>query len=152
MAFRRGFTLIEILITIGILLLLLGGTLALSFPYLEQQQLHADGEITASEVRQAQAEAYAQDDDAGHGLKVFTDHLVRFEGASYAARVVAKDKTTTLPGPVDSLPQASEIDFAAGSLNPGAVTTIRLVRDTFFYDISLSAYGVLTIQEGSIAP
>ncbi len=152
MTSRRGFTLSEILLAVGILLLLTGGAIAFSFPYLKRQQLDAAGNMLLAELHQAQTDAYAQVDDAGHGVKIFTDHLVRFEGPSYDARDASKDVTTPFPAPVDAVSGATEFDMPPGSLAPAAETTTQLQRNGSYFQITASAYGVLTAQEGTIAP
>lgn len=143
---RRGFSLLEIMISITILLLLLGVGLMFSFPYLRRQQLNAAASATVSELRQAQVEAYAQTDDATHGLKAFNDHVVRFEGGSYASRTTSKDKTTPFPTTM-AVSGMSEFVFPAGSYVPSAAGTLTITQDDNSVDIAISAYGVYTITQ-----
>lgn len=143
---RRGFSLLEIIVSTTILLLLLGTGLMFSFPYLRRQQLNAAATATVSELRQAQAEAYAQKNDAAHGIKAFTDRVVRFEGASYAARATSKDRTTQFPTTM-TVSGISEFVFPASSYTPSASGTLTITQDYDSVDIAISSYGVFTVTQ-----
>lgn len=143
---RRGFSLLEIAISTTILLMLLGIGLLFSFPYLRRQQLNATVTATVSELRQAQAEAYAQTGDASHGVKAFDDHVVRFQGESYATRTVNKDRVWQFPNTM-VISGTDEFVFLAGSYVPSATGTLSITQDYESVDIAISAYGVFTVTQ-----
>ncbi len=145
----RGFTLLETIMVMGMFGMVIGLGWLFSFTYLKNQEVRSAADILTSEIGLAQADAFAQTDDRAHGVKVFTDHVIRYEGTSYAARVTSKDVTTSFTAPV-TVGSVSEVDFPAGGLVPSSATTITLQNGTLAIDLSLTAYGVLNRTERTI--
>ncbi len=144
----RGFTLIETTIVTALMLLLAGLGATLSFAYLSAQRVGAAAETIAVEIAQARSDAFTQTDDQAHGVAAFTDHVVRFEGTSYASRVAGEDVTTDLPGPM-TVSGLTEIVFPSGSLRPVTDGTLTLADGSQSYLIHVSAYGVVELEKGT---
>ena len=146
---RRGFTIVEIVTAIGLLGIRVGLGYAFSFSYLQTQQLRAAGDVVTSELRQAQTDAFTQKNDADHGVKIFTDHVVRFQGSSYASRTQAKDVQTDFS--LTTTPSGlGEFVFTAGGLKPTTAGGATLTFQTHAIDITISPYGILTLTERTI--
>jgi prepilin-type N-terminal cleavage/methylation domain-containing protein len=146
---NKGFTLLELLITITITAMLLSLGSLFSFQYVRAQHLREDAQILSGELEQARAQSYAQQDTTGHGVMVFSDHVVRYTGTSYAARTSSKDATTAFPITA-TLSGASEVQFPEGGLVPSAAATVTLTSDTLAIDISVSAYGLVEVTERTV--
>lgn len=146
---RAGFTLLEILIVTGITMIIVGAGYVFSVSYMRRAQIQGAASILSAEVREAQTDAYFQLDDAAHGVKLFTDHVVRFEGTSYATRVTSKDVTTSFPATL-TIGAQSEIVFPNGSVEPSATATLTVSNTTYAFDISISSYGVIALASRTI--
>lgn len=146
----RGFTIAEVTIVIGLLgiLVLLGSFL--SAPYLRDQYLRAAGETVLAELRRAQMDALTQSDDLAHGIKVFPGSVVRFAGNSYAWRDPSFDVVTAFSAEA-TIPAGDEIAIPKGSSGPSTTTTISLEQNALGIDITLTPYGVLTVEERTIS-
>ena len=144
----RGFTLIEVIVVIGIMALLAGLGATVSFTYLRGQRLETSAELILSETMRAQTDAYTQADDQAHGVKVLSDRVVRFEGVSYAARITAKDEIDMFPGSL-TVSGLSEWAFAAASFYPGTAGTMTLTDGDQSYDLTISSYGVVEVTKSA---
>lgn len=145
----RGFTIAEVTIVIGLLGILVALGSVFSSSYLRDQYLRAAGETVIAELRRAQTDAVTQADDLGHGIKVFDGSVVRFAGDSYASRNAALDVTTPFSSGV-TVPGTSEIAIPEGESGPAVTTTVSLEQHTLAIDITLTPYGVLTVEERTI--
>lgn len=145
---QKGFTLIETLTVIGLILLLASLSIAFSFQYLQRQQLRAAAEIILTELRGAQTASLAQVDDADHGIAVFPSNVVRFTGPNYENRDVAKDRTVDFPYLLTTS-NDSEVVFPKGEFRLDRDYTITIATASETYHILISQYGVLEIQEGT---
>ena len=146
----RGFTVIELVTAMSLFLLVVGLGSVFSMTYLENQRVQTAGEIIGGEMRQAQADAFASVNDSAHGVKIFSDHLIHFEGGSYATRNIAEDvsvdfvKAFTLSG-------LNEIVFPVASLHPVTPGTVTVSQNERAIDITISSYGVITTSERTIS-
>lgn len=147
----RGFTLIETLLVIGIMMLLATIGYLTSFTYLRSQELSVAAETVASELARAQSEAYVQTNESAHGVAVFTDRVVRFQGDSYVSRTLSADLVTEFPTPV-LVSGLNEVIFFPGTVEPVAAGIITLSGDNQAFDISISTYGVVEVTRRTIQP
>lgn len=145
---RRGFTLVEMLIVIALTAMLAGLGAVASFTFLRSQRLEATAETIVAEITRVRSDAFTQVNDTGHGVEVFTDRIVRFDGNSFATRNISKDAVTYFPSPV-TLSGIYELDFAPGTLKPVNAGTIIVADDEQSYLITVSSYGVIDITKGS---
>ncbi len=146
---QRGFTIVEMTAAVALLMLLVGLGYVFSFTYFQTQQLRAAADITVSELRQAQTDSFTQTNDAGHGVKIFPDHVIRFQGSTYATRNISKDIRTDFPTAF-TVSGVDEMTFTVNTVNPTASGTITLAHDTLAIDILVSAYGLVTQTERTI--
>jgi prepilin-type N-terminal cleavage/methylation domain-containing protein len=147
----RGFTLLEITIVMGLIVLLSSFSVLFSFTYLRTQNLRSAAEITVSELHRAQTQSFTQQGDANHGVKIFSDHVVRFTGASYATRTAGLDAQTDFPVSV-TVTGDSELVVPAGSMAPVSAATVSLDNGEQAFDILLSTYGVITLTQRTVSP
>ncbi|TAK03346.1 prepilin-type N-terminal cleavage/methylation domain-containing protein [Patescibacteria group bacterium] len=146
----KGFSLVETMITVALLLALVGGGGILSARYLRGRYVRASAETLLSELRAAQGEARAQLGDAAHGVKAFPDRVVRFTGDSYAARASASDVTTALPAAI-AIEGADEAVFPKGGVAPASPATFTFSDPHLTVDVAVSAYGLITLTPRPIS-
>lgn len=155
---QRGFTLIEILVVVGIIGLFIG----LSIPQLRsfQQVSHLENvnkEVIAA-LRLAQSKTLASQGALQYGVYfdvVSTpNQYVLFQGSSYAARDIPKDEITVFKEAVEIsslvLEGANEVVFVrlTGQASAQGAITFRLVKDPSRTKIvSILASGA--VQEGA---
>lgn len=97
---NRGFTIIEMLIVVGLISIIGGLGLYLGFDSLRGYSFRSDRDVLVSTLQHARAEAIANvcrgdssvcSDGKPHGVKILSDKFVIFQGTSYATRDSAYD-------------------------------------------------------------
>ncbi len=141
----RGFTLIEILIVMGIAAILAGLAATWSFDYVRSQRVESAARFILADLTQAQTDAYTQANDSAHGVLIESDQTTRFEGDSYATRTVSADVVNPYPSPV-TVSGLTEVVFPAGALAPVAGGAITISSDDKTFTITVSDYGLLSIE------
>lgn len=94
---ERGFTLLEVLLSVGIMTLILG----ISLPLFQGFQTRNDLDLTTQSIveglRRAEVYARGSSGDTSWGLHVVAGTATVFRGTSYAARDTTVDETITIP-------------------------------------------------------
>ena len=145
----RGFSFVEVIVVVALLGLLVSVGTAVSFDYLNNQQLFFAGETIFDTLKQAQADADSQTDAESFGVKILPNQTIEFQGTSYTARTPSKDRTFDLPLTV-TIPAASEVVFQPVSPFPVQATTLTIQNDRTAIDISINAYGLMEKTERAI--
>jgi prepilin-type N-terminal cleavage/methylation domain-containing protein len=126
---QQGFTLIEMLLCMSILVVLVG----LSLPFYQSFQSRSDLAATAQQVaetiRRAQTYAQGVSSDAAWSVEFQAGSVTLFQGTSYAGRNTSYDEVVTLPGSV-SLSGSSEVQFTKLSGMPNAPVSVTLTSTT----------------------
>ena len=95
----RGFTLMETLLSIGVLLLIAALTMPVGVNFYQRQTVDEAAENLAANLRQARSQAVAGLDDDSYGLYLNNSGYTLFKGANYYDRMAADDVVITLdPG------------------------------------------------------
>jgi prepilin-type N-terminal cleavage/methylation domain-containing protein len=140
----RGFTLLEILLVVGIISIIAGFSMPVYQSFQVKNDLDIAAQTIATSFRRAQVLAEASDGDNTWGVEVISGSITVFQGVSYAARVAAFDEITSLP-PTITPTGLSEVVFdrlTGQALSTGTVTlttSTGLVRT-----IALSSKGTVT--------
>ncbi|TSC77253.1 MAG: Uncharacterized protein G01um101431_436 [Parcubacteria group bacterium Gr01-1014_31] len=95
-----GFTFIELLVVLGLMVTLAALAVPLFFNWQSQSGLDTVAQELAAVVREAQARAMAGDGASAWGVHfddAASDRFVLFRGASFATRDAAYDQVTVLP-------------------------------------------------------
>jgi prepilin-type N-terminal cleavage/methylation domain-containing protein len=147
----RGFTLIELLIVIATFALLTAGGYLVTARHVQSVTTTSVAEMIAGEITHAQADAFAQTDDAAHGVTVFSDRVVRFTGSSYAARDASKDVTIEFEAEL-TISGTDEFIFPESSLSPSNGGTLDIELGVSEAHVAVSDYGVLEVTTGPVNP
>jgi len=139
----NGFTLLEVMISVGILALVAGSAMMFMGNFLGQSNLRSEHTLVLSLVKQARTLSLANRNRKAHGVKILSGSYVLFEGSSYAQRDTSldlsynRDTSVTITGP-------SEITFYTLSGRSGTTAL------TLGHASTTTTYGININMEGSI--
>ena len=126
---QRGFTLVEMLLSVSIIALLVG----VSAPVYNSFATRNDLDVTImgleTALRRAQTYARAVEGDSQWGVAVITGKVVLFKGATYATRDTNFDESTTVSGGITTS-GLSEVVFAKMTGTPSATGTATLTSSS----------------------
>ncbi len=139
----RGFTLVEIVVVIGIVALLVAFSTSVynSFKTHENLEIATTGVVEA--VRHAQANAQSGKGDSSWGVESLSNSILIFKGSSYASRDTSSDLPFDFSGGVVAS-GLSEIVFekiTGSTVNTGAIT---LTNSYGTKNITINAKGTIT--------
>lgn len=148
-----GFSLIELLVTIGVVGILLAAGAAVARQFQSASLLRAEAEALAGDVRRAQARAVAGQNDQGAGVYLEatpSDRWVLFTGAAYSPGA-AKNETHVVPASIDIVSialtdTATAVVFAERRGTPSATGTVTLRAPTGQeLQVAVSAAGLVEV-------
>lgn len=135
----KGFTLVELVIILAILLLLFAIVGSLSSNTLPKSQLLSSAETVVQTLRRAQALSIAGKHDSLWGVYLTASDITLFAGSSYATRNTEHDQREVFPAGI-TVSGISEVVFEAitgETSNPG---TIMLVADATGQTSTITIY------------
>lgn len=125
----KGFTLVEMLLSVAILTLLTGLSLPVYETFVRRNDLDITSQTVVGALRQAATNARGVNEDSVWGVRVQASGITLFKGSSYAARDTAYDDTTVMPGSITPS-GTSEVTFTKVSGAPNAAGSITLTSNT----------------------
>jgi len=129
MAGDRGFTLIEMLLSVAIIVVLAGLSLPVYFNAQSRNDTASTAETIADALRRAETYARANDSDTQWGVNFQSSGVTLFSGTSYATRVTTNDEPLSIPANM-TVSYTGDILFAKFSGVPAATPTITLTSST----------------------
>ena len=142
---RKGFTLLEMLLSIAILTLLAGLSVPIYRSFYTKNDLNLSSETLVHALRRAQSESQGVLNDSSRGVYIESGNIRLFSGSSYATRDVNLDENFEIPqniqlsglnevvfDKVSGLPQATG-EFILTSVNNEVSTTTINSMGTIFY-------------------
>jgi len=159
--FGAGFTLVEILVVVGIIVLFLGLSIVQLRSFQQVSYLENIGKEAIAALRLAQSRTLASEGALQYGVHFDTTatphQYTLFQGSSYGARDTTKDEIMVLPKTIEisviSLGGANEVVFLRLTGQAGAQGTItfRQIADpTYTKTVSILSSG--TVEEGTATP
>jgi len=151
---NNGFTLIEILISVSILVVILGFGFSSYLGARNHQALRSQVDVLVVDIRETMSRAKAQEDGAQWGIRfenptgVGNDYYDIWQGGSYATGTITKHVTLgtgiDFSEPADGT--STDIIFSKATGLPQASSTISFAstRSKDTGDITLGAFGTLT--------
>jgi len=114
---KQGFTLVEILVVIAIILFLTAIIAPIGLNFYKIQVFNETHEQIVGLLKQARSNAFIQKNNADFGLYFGDKQMVLFQGPSYSQRDESYDFGLKLPALVE-ISGLSEIVFSRGSALP----------------------------------
>ncbi|HEY5695319.1 MAG TPA: prepilin-type N-terminal cleavage/methylation domain-containing protein [Candidatus Saccharimonadales bacterium] len=122
---KRGFTLIEVLLSVGVITLIAGITIPVYLAYANRNDLTEIQYAAASGLRRAATYSRAMNSDSQWGVAVANNAMTLFKGDSYSGRDTTYDESTPLPSTI-TVSGLTEIIFAKRTGLPNIIGTITL--------------------------
>lgn len=123
----RGFTLIEVLLSVAIISLITGMSLPVLASFNDRNDLDLTAQGIVSQLRRAQTYARAVNGDSQWGVYAQNGSAVLFKGSSYAARDTSYDEPTTI-SPTVTVTGLSEFLFAKLDGTPSTTGSVTLTN------------------------
>lgn len=142
----RAFTLVEILIVIGITLALVYLIVPLGLDFYRSQQLENETELVAQIIKMAQSKAMSTESDSRFGFYINNSNYVLFQGNSYASRNNQYDEIFNLSGVINITDPPKEIVFSKTDGRPSFVSEIILNSGNQNKKITINKFGVINIE------
>jgi Tfp pilus assembly protein FimT len=111
---RVGFTLVELLIVIGIIIFLAAILLPIGFNFYQLQILNGTTDQIVWLLRQARTNALSQRNNSDCGLYFEKQQIILYQGENYQTRQIDLDEIYPLAGSVQE-EGLEEINFAKGT-------------------------------------
>lgn len=139
----RGFTLIEVLLSVGLIATLAALSMPIYLTFVSKNDLDLTAQNIANSIRRAQTYSRAAKDDSAWGVEILASSFVVFKGSTYAGRDTTADETSSIPGPI--LPSGNtEIDFSKLNGMPTAPASIALTANaTDVRTVTINAKGMV---------
>lgn len=141
----RGFTLIEMLLSVSIIGLLAGFSLPVYQSFQNRNELDITAQGLASALRRAQTYARGMNGDSDWGVSIQTGSIILFKGSVFASRDTAYDEPVTIsPNTIVSggVSQVLFTKFSGAPTTTGTVTLTSINNDV--RTVNINAKGMVT--------
>ncbi len=138
--FAAGFTLVEILLVIGMLAFLAVIIMPITLDFYKSQQLDTHTRQIIQTLRMAQLSAMSVEEDSNFGVYLTNDNYTLFRGSSYVARETQYDEVFDLPQ-IINISGLSEAVFSKLDGLPSATGQIILTNNIKTNTIDINGMG-----------
>lgn len=125
---KKGFTLIEVLLSVSVLVVMLGFMAPLAERLLVQNNIDSARTTVASSLRRAYTFARASERGTAWGMHIEGGKITVFSGTSYQARTTDLDEMTEIADTI-KITGVTDVVFANGSGAPNKTGTITFSTD-----------------------
>lgn len=142
----RGFSLIEVLLSVVIIGMLVGMSLPLYQAYQTRNDLDVATESIAQMLRRAQTYSRGMNEDSQWGVHATAGSATLFKGATYASRDTTYDETVTIPASF-SVTAGSDVLFSklyAVPTTTGNVVTITATNTNDTRTVTINGAGMVS--------
>lgn len=140
--FTHGFTLVELLLVVSLMLIMSAFVFPLGFSFYQTQKLDETGSGIISALRRAQMFAVLGTHDDAFGVTFTEDAYVVFEGPSYLTRTVSQDEVFPLSTLVEIV-GLQEVVFAPLSGEPDSSGSITVSSGLHTHTIQIHSNGMV---------
>ena len=141
----RGFTLIEILLVIGILIILLSLISPFVFDFYKNRQLDSCGQEIIQVLRRAQLKAMSVENDSSFGVFLGNNSYILFKGESFEKRDIQYDEIYELSKFI-KISGIQEIVFSKNEGLPSITGTIVLAANGDKRTITINKIGRINLE------
>lgn len=141
----KGFTLIEILLVVGILAILFTLTLPVTLDFYKSQQLDGSAQGIIQALRRAQLKAMSGENDLSFGVYLTNDNYILFRGISYESRDFQYDEVFDLSSIVTAA-GIQEVVFSKFEGLPSVTGTIILSNGKDSKTIDINTIGRINLE------
>ncbi len=139
----RGFTIIEVLLSVVLLSMIAGMSVPFTRIFLERNDLDQTTMTLAQTFRRAQFMSIAQDGDSAWGVKVTPSAILLFKGASYVTRDQLLDESTSIV-PSIQFSGLDEVVFQKGTGIPSTTgTSTFTARSNEIRNVTINQKGMV---------
>lgn len=125
MRVSAGFSLVEILIVLGLTIIFVGLSATVGNQAIRNAEFDRVRELIRSELASAQTDSIGGTSDSNWGVAFFPNAITRYRGTSYAARITADDRVTTFGNAV-VISGTSDVTFSRPFGLPVSPATITV--------------------------
>jgi len=140
----KAFTLLEILLVIGIISALLVAIIPMGLDFYKNQELSTQIQFLIQTLRRAQSKAMSIELDSPFGVRVNTQNYVLFKGTSYLTRDTPYDEVFDLPQIINSS-GLSEVVFSKLEGKPNVTGNITLSSNNKSRTININDFGTVSL-------
>jgi prepilin-type N-terminal cleavage/methylation domain-containing protein len=143
----RGFTLIEILLSVALISLIAGFLVPIEHTLLVRNRLSEATATVTNAVRTAGFKARIGDENSTWGVWIGTSEIIVYKGVSFPLRDINRDESFELPAGIGiTIQPSADIAFQKLTGKPKADTTILISNDSGEKKMYLNLNGVLELQ------
>ena len=143
--FAKGFTLLEILLVIGIISILLVLVVPISLDFYKNQEIETQTQFLIQTLRKAQLEAMSGELDSSFGVSISSQNYTLFKGNSYTSRDIRYDETFDLPEIIQPS-GISEVVFSKSEGKPSVTGNLILSNNSNTKIININLMGRINLQ------
>lgn len=140
---QHGFTLVEILLSVGILAALAGLSLPVYMSFVARNDLAVSAQDLASLVRRAELYSRSGHDDSAWSVHFASGSAVLYKGSDYAGRDTAHDETMPIPATV-TVAGLGTVTFAKLTGQPSTTGAVTLSTATNTRILTLNGKGAVS--------
>jgi type II secretory pathway pseudopilin PulG len=142
----KGFSLIEALLALLIIVFLAALIFPLSLNFYKNQQLQTHSQQILQTLRRAQLKAMAVEQDSSFGVYITNDNYTLFKGNSYATRDSQYDEVFDLPQIITVQGAPREAVFSKFEGKPARPGNIVLSNDGESQTININGIGRIGLE------
>jgi type II secretory pathway pseudopilin PulG len=150
MKFKRGFTLIEILLVVGIAVGIFAFSAPFGLNFYKTQLVEEARSNIVSALQEARRNAILQKNDSAFGVHIIKGSYTIFQGSTYASRIRELDQVFTISGDIDIDWPKTDVVFAKLTGQPSTTGTLSLSYGNIIEGIIINNSGILV--KGEVDP
>jgi len=143
---KNGFTLLEILLVVAIIIFLAAITFPLGFDFYKRQQLQTHSQQILQTLRRVQLKAMAVELESSFGVYLTNDNYILFKGDSYANRDSQYDEIFDLPQIITIQDPPKEVVFSKFEGKPNWTGGIILNSNGLTQTININEMGRINLE------
>jgi len=141
----KGFTLLEILVVVGLVAVLISAVLGFGLEFYKTQQLNVRVQGIVQTLRRAQQKAMAVENDSNFGVFLTNNNYTLFKGNTYVQRDIQYDEVMDLPQ-VLTVSGIQEVVFSKLEGIPSAIGDIILSNGIETRTIEINEIGRIDLR------